>query len=283
MIPKKLYRTVKSFERLNRTEMGDYKQYWETMGVEVYDYTDEEVDAYVRGFLTGESLEAYNNLRSITLRTDIWRLCVLYKEGGIYTDVHIRPLMNLIQIFDSNLDHVFVIDTLTCDKRVYNAVMMAKQHSALIGTMLERALLHIRNTVYTLNVLDITGPGVIGYVLRRAMNLKSSFAEGIYAFDNGRMLLLSHRSQQVEENENEREFIMHEKQKVFQCRYDNYRQDMDYIGCDLRYCHYFYHHILYKQDYDALSNYMKTGVYRSHPITIERILIEREMCEEYEE
>lgn len=281
MIPKTLYRTVKCFERLNRTVMGDYEKYWKTMGVEVRDYTDEDVDTYVRGFLTGDNLEAYDNLQSITLKTDIWRLCVLYKEGGVYTDVHIRPLLDLNQIFDSDIDHVFVIDTVTCDRRVYNAMMMAKQNSALVGRMLERALLHIRNTVYTLNVLDITGPGVIGYVLRRATNTKSSFAEGIYAFDNGKMLLLSHKNGQAGE-EKEMEYIAHKEQKVFQCRYETYREDMDYIGCGLRYCHYFYHHILYKQDYDALSNYMKTGVYRSHPITMERILLEKEMGEEYE-
>lgn len=256
--------------------MGEYERYWETMGVEVRDYTDEDVDAYVRGFLTDDNLEAYNNLQSFTLKTDIWRLCVLYSEGGIYTDVHIRPLMDLKQVFDSDIDHVFVIDTLTCDKRIYNAMMMAKRRSSLIGKMLERALLHIRNTVYTLNVLDITGPGVIGYVLRRAMNLQSSFKEGIYALDNSRVLLLSHKS------EHETELIVHKEQRVFQCRYENYRSDMDEIGCGLRYSHYFYHHILYKQDYDALSNYMKTGVYRSHPITVDRILIEREMSDEYE-
>lgn len=277
MIPKLLHRTTKCFQKLQGTPMGEYRAIWESMGVEVREYTDEQVDRYMMRFLEGEDLRAYQNLVSMTFRTDIWRLCVLYQEGGIYTDVHVKPMTMLTALFESDIEHVFVIDSLSSLRRGYNAVMMAKPGSELIWSVLQRALLHIRERVYTRNILDITGPGVLGFVLRRSLNSLHRLIEGVYRFGEGKLLLFTHTIG------SSGEAIIYNDQVVFECRYPKYREDMKSMGCDLRYETYCYHRMLYKEDFDAVKELLSTGRYsKGTPISVERIKIERQMMEEYE-
>lgn len=279
MIPKLLHRTVKCFDKLRDTRMGEYKQLWETMGVVVKDYTDQDVESYMEELLGTEDLEVYRNVKPMALRTDIWRLCVLYREGGIYSDVHIKPLLILEALFEEDMDHVFVIDNLSDTKRAYNAFIMAKPGSMLIWKALQRTMLHIREKIYPFNILDLTGPGVLGLVLRIALDQKDTLIEGWHRTSEGSVLLLSHVMHNV--SSEKLELIMYEDQPVFQCRYPEYRMDMEFIGCDLRYQYYFYHRIIYNDDIRALREFLTTGVYTPLPISLERIKLEKEMMLEY--
>lgn len=249
------------------------------MGIVVKDYTDEDVDRYVENFLAKEDFKAYMNLAPIALRSDIWRLCVLYREGGIYSDVHIKPLLCLKKIFDNDVDHVFVIDNASDTKRAYNAFMMAKPGSMLIWKALQRAMLHIREHIYPFNVLEITGPGVLGLVLRRALHQVDELIEGCHRVSEGSVLLLSHV---IEEESNEKkELIVYEDLPVFQCRYPEYRRDMVSIGCDTQYRFYFYHRIIYNDDIRAVKALITEGVYNPVPISLTRVQLEKELLSEF--
>ena len=279
MIPKVLHRTVKCFKKLRETKMGEYRRIWEGMGVEVKDYTNNDVDNYVESFLEKQDFEAYRKVIPTTLRTDIWRLCVLYREGGVYTDIHIKPLSFLEALFDKNIDHVFVVDSMTNDKRAYNAFMMAKPGSMLIWTALQRAILHIRERIYPFNVLDITGPGVLGLVLRKALNQKDKLIEGYHRVPEGSVLIFTHVLCEVFGEQ--METITYEEKPVFQCRYSDYRRDMMWIGCDSRYQNYFHHRMIYDDDLQVVKAFINTGSYHHVPISLRRIELETEMMCEY--
>ena len=259
--------------------MGEYRRIWEGMGVEVKDYTDNDVDSYVESFLEKDDLEAYRKVIPRTLRTDIWRLCVLYREGGIYSDIHIKPLTSLEALFDEKIDHVVVVDSMTNDKRAYNAFIMAKPGSMLIWAALQRAILHIRERIYPFNVLDITGPGVLGLVLRKALNQQYRLIEGYHSVPEGTVLIFSHVLCEV--SGEQMETIVYQEKPVFQCRYSDYRSDMVWIGCDSRYQNYFYHRMIYHDDMQVVKAFINTGSYDHGPISLRRVELETEMMYEY--
>lgn len=279
MIPKILHRTIKCFRRLQDTQMGQYRQIWEDMGIVVKDYTDQDVDHYVESFLAKRDFEVYKSLVPMCLRTDIWRLCVLYREGGIYSDIHIKPLSSINGLFDKEIDHVFVIDNTSSKKRAYNAFMMAKPGSMLIWKVLQRAMLHIRERIYPYNVLDITGPGVLGFVLRKALDQKDQLIEGVHRVSEGSVILLSHVNQVDSGQTQER--IVYEEAPVFQCRYPEYRKDMEFIGTDIRYQYYFYHRIIYGEDLRSVRGLIMDQSYTETPVSLERIQIEEEIYIEF--
>jgi hypothetical protein len=258
--------------------MGQYRKIWEDMGIVVKDYTDQEVDHYVESFLAKTDFEAYRNLVPMCLRTDIWRLCVLYREGGIYSDIHIKPLSSINGLFDKAIDHVFVIDTMSDTRRAYNAFMMAKPGSMLIWKVLQRAMLHIRERIYPHNVLDITGPGVLGFVLRRALDQKDQLIEGVHHVSEGSVILFSHVNQLDSGQKQER--IVYEETPVFQCRYPEYRNEMVSIGA-VRYQYYFYHRIIYEDDLRSVRRLIMDQSYIETPISLERITLETELYTEY--
>lgn len=278
MIPKILHRTIRSFDKLEHTEMSNYAQLWTNMGFEVRNYTDQDCDRYVENCLRGDDYEAYCNLIPRVLRTDIWRLCVLYAEGGVYADVHIKPLINVASLLENEIDHLFVIDH--DNKRVYNAFVMVKKESPLIMTILQRSLTHVKEQIYTNNVLDITGPGVMGYVLRQILNQPNGLEEKSYPYRGSRVLFMSHMYDACERS-SAQEYIVYESKPVFKCRYPNYRKDMLLMGTDSRYENYFHRRILYKRDLEAVVAFVNGHTLEPMRISHKRFQLEKTMNDEY--
>ena len=67
-------------------------------------------DEMIRAFLLKEYGEMYVNLfdylRDGPIKADFWRVCVLYKYGGIYSDIDNMPLVPLGEFVEPNIDFV---------------------------------------------------------------------------------------------------------------------------------------------------------------------------------
>jgi mannosyltransferase OCH1-like enzyme len=63
-------------------------------------YRDAEMDGYLRAHYGDEPIyEIFRNARFGPMRADIWRYCVLHREGGVYVDINKRvdvPLSSFI-------------------------------------------------------------------------------------------------------------------------------------------------------------------------------------------
>ena len=287
MIPKVVHRTTRSFEKLQETSMSNHAEIWESLGFEVRNYTDQDCDRYVQNCLRGGDYEAYCDLIPRVLRTDIWRLCVLYAEGGVYTDIHIKPMMKLNSLFENRIEHVFVIDIDDHNKRVYNALIMARKESPLIMAILQRTLAHVRERIYTHHVLDITGPGVVGYVLRMLLDQSGGLKEQLYPYEDGFVLCMKHvflskDKEFVSPQPGSEEYIIYQNTIVFKSRYADYRNDMSSMGCDSRYENYFHRRILYKSDLASVVSFVNGKALEPIRITHRRWELEKTMNEEYD-
>lgn len=143
---------------------------WQEMNPE-FDYLFFD-DAAARGFIEkhfpAEVLKAFDSLVPGAFRADLWRYCYLVKNGGVYVDIRMEPLMALRTILDLSASHPpsFVtardMRNRAGDGFLYNAFMAATPGHPFLVATLERALVLILNQVYGRNPLDITGPGCLG-------------------------------------------------------------------------------------------------------------------------
>lgn len=59
---------------------------------EVIVYDNEMAREYINTHLSGDVLHAYDTLIPISFKSDMFRFCVVYKEGGIYLDIKFEPI-----------------------------------------------------------------------------------------------------------------------------------------------------------------------------------------------
>lgn len=87
-------------------------------------FDDIMMNEYMLSYYPGEIYQAYDDLIPGAFRADLWRLCVLYREGGIYMDMGMKPVLgyDLKQLTTKN--H-FVRDLVTSGSGIYNAFMVS--------------------------------------------------------------------------------------------------------------------------------------------------------------
>jgi len=59
---------------------------------EVIVYDNEMAREYIKAHFLGEVLRAYDTLIPFAFKSDLFRYCVVYKEGGIYLDIKFEPI-----------------------------------------------------------------------------------------------------------------------------------------------------------------------------------------------
>ena len=50
--------------------------------------------------------DIFNFLKDGPIKADFWRVCILYKNGGIYSDIDIVPLLPINHWIETNIDFV---------------------------------------------------------------------------------------------------------------------------------------------------------------------------------
>lgn len=67
-------------------------------------------DAAIRDFLSNEYGELYTNvfdyIQAGPIKADFWRVCVLHKYGGVYSDIDNVPLLSLKDFIEKDVDFV---------------------------------------------------------------------------------------------------------------------------------------------------------------------------------
>jgi hypothetical protein len=141
-IPKKIYLCYKhknipdyiipNWEKLN----PDYK-------VMLYDNTD------CRSFLEKEYDEEYvkvfDYIKDGPIKADFWRLCILYKYGGVYCDVDIEPLVPFSDYMEDDIDFLTCI---SMTKNEFNPhIIMSTPNNIILKKNIDIYLSKYRNNI----------------------------------------------------------------------------------------------------------------------------------------
>ncbi len=143
---------------------------------EILFYSNEDCINYLKENFSERYLEAYNKLIPLAYKTDFFRLCWLYKSGGVYTDFLLLSLLPLDEIITKNLTFLAAKDTKK--ECMWNGLICSTAEHPFIEKTLQNVLQNIEQNYYGKTPLDPTGPGVFG------RSIKEVHPEGEYTIGN---------------------------------------------------------------------------------------------------
>ncbi|MCP9809814.1 hypothetical protein KBY58_10255 [Cyanobium sp. HWJ4-Hawea] len=119
------------------------------------------MDVFVGDHFQGRIQDCFSRLTIGAARADLWRLLVLYREGGIYMDVDAHLVWPVNSLLRDDPSEIFLVGK---DGRFTNYFLASSPGNPWIKLLIDEVLRRIED-VQTNNVYHITGPGVMDDVL----------------------------------------------------------------------------------------------------------------------
>jgi mannosyltransferase OCH1-like enzyme len=102
--PKIIYFCNKTISNLDMISCNNWKELNKDYEIKMYD------DEMIKSFLLEEYgnlyLNIFNYLENGPIKADFFRICILYKNGGIYSDIDNMPLVSLSDFIENDIDFV---------------------------------------------------------------------------------------------------------------------------------------------------------------------------------
>jgi mannosyltransferase OCH1-like enzyme len=105
-IPKVIYLSYKT------KDIPDYiipniKKIYPDYEIKLYDNND--CINFLKKEYDQEHVDIFNYLKDGPIKADFWRICILYKYGGLYFDLDIEHIKNIDEIIDNNTSFITTI------------------------------------------------------------------------------------------------------------------------------------------------------------------------------
>ncbi len=144
-LPKKMYENINLLKKQN----PEFNYYL---------YTDEMCREFIRDNFSSNILNAYDKLIPGAYKADLWRLCILYRFGGIYLDIKYICIGKFKLIYLTNKNYL-VRDLFAYNQYgIYNALMCSDKNNPLLMDIINKIVENVENNYYGTNSLEITGP-----------------------------------------------------------------------------------------------------------------------------
>lgn len=142
---------------------------WETLN-KTYDfvyYNDTEQISWMNDHCTKETLEMFNMLNSGAGRADIFRICKLYYEGGIWVDADLpafdidKQKPNFKQLLEDN--KAILVRNRKCDNPRYTFIAGSKGNKlfSMLNDLIHKLIQEAAKNNKETSTIDITGPFVL--------------------------------------------------------------------------------------------------------------------------
>ena len=170
IIPLTIYQTwyTKNLSPHMQKNIYNLKQQNPEFKYELYD--DNDCREFIRLHFSNEVLHAYDMLIPGAYKADLWRYCVLYKNGGIYMDIKLSCIngFKLIELCES--EH-YVLDReiptiFNTPTPIYNALMVCKKNNPFLLEAIHKIVKNVQNKYYGFCALYPTGPGMLSELIQ---------------------------------------------------------------------------------------------------------------------
>jgi mannosyltransferase OCH1-like enzyme len=122
-------------------------------------YDENECREFIKNNFSQDVLNAYDSLIPCSYKSDLWRYCILYKNGGIYIDIKYKPVNGFKFIALSEKEY-FVRDY--CIRDTYTALIVALAGNKILFNCIRQIVNNVNNKYYGINSLAPTGPVLLG-------------------------------------------------------------------------------------------------------------------------
>ena len=125
-------------------------------------YDDNDCREFIQTHFKEDVLDAYDRLIPGAYKADLWRLCVLFINGGIYMDIKFCCVNGFKLIELTEREH-FVKDR--PHNSIYNALMVCKKGNIFLYKSIRQIVENVKNKYYGLCPLWPTGPKMLWSVM----------------------------------------------------------------------------------------------------------------------
>lgn len=219
-IPKKIFKTW----RTNKvgSEMYNAIYTWIDLNPdwEFYFFDDSACREFIVEHFSKDILEAYDNIIPGAYKCDLWRYCVLYVYGGVYSDIKQEACLSLNEVLSKDIEFASVKDKHKSDYEfdgyIYQAFLCAKPRHPFFKKAIEMIVENSKNGFYGNDPLSITGPGLLGKAINICLerNKKTSLCEGVHNINNFKFELFPYIKDAVY-NHNENVFLKPEYNRSY--------------------------------------------------------------------
>jgi hypothetical protein len=157
-------------------------------------YDDNDCREFIKTHFKSDVLEAYDSLIPCSYKSDLWRFCVLFINGGIYMDIKYR-CVNGFKFIDLTEKEHFVRDYEP--NNTYTALIVTLPRNNILFRAIRQIVENVKTKYYGNNSLDPTGPGLLGKYFtqddKNNMEMYHSLVESInkYYIVKGDKIILS--------------------------------------------------------------------------------------------
>ena len=143
-------------------------------------YDEEDCRTFIKHNFEPDVLDAYNSLIPCSYKSDLWRFCVLYINGGIYMDIKFKCVNNFKFIALTEKEH-FVRDR--PENSAYTALIVTLPQNTIMRKCIYQIVENVKKKYYGNNPLYPTGPNLLGKYFTKEelhsmkMYFKDSFIE----------------------------------------------------------------------------------------------------------
>ena len=154
-----------------QTNIKAWKKYHPDYSFDVYSLDDcfSIIGNNIFGFPIKEMVET---CRFIAMKSDVLRLALIYKIGGVYTDLKNKPVTSFLESLEQN--KVYLCEHHPTENKpdpqgcFYNSFISSPPDSPLIKDIIVEVLTNIKNRQETGGVSGVSGSSAILRVLSRA-------------------------------------------------------------------------------------------------------------------
>lgn len=164
-------------------------------------YDDNECRNFIQQNFDQAVVDAFDSLIPGAYKADLWRYCILHKNGGIYLDIKYQCIdgFSLLQLTDKEY---FVRDIDWENKRgIYNALMVCLPGNQKCWDCIQQIVENVKNRFYGDSPLEPTGPQLLAkyfsdneynlLILRHDVMKNIRGDENFYIFKNSQKILVT--------------------------------------------------------------------------------------------
>jgi len=158
-VPLVIYESWHSNKIPERMKDNIYKLINKNPEFDYYLFSDEKCKEFITDNFTVDVVNAFDSLRPGAYKSDLWRYCILYKNGGVYLDIKFYSVVPLINLVRTN-PVIFVKDIDA--KCLYNAFMVSTPQNPIFKYCIDSIIHSCKFKLYKSGSLHITGPCLLG-------------------------------------------------------------------------------------------------------------------------
>ena len=109
----------------------------------VYLYDNNDCIEFLREHYGEEYVNIFNFIKDGPIKSDFWRCCILYKFGGVYSDIDVNPIMPIDKLLEDDLE-LLTVRSDTRPDGITPELVICKKNNKLLKLCINTYLKYMR-------------------------------------------------------------------------------------------------------------------------------------------